>query len=81
MTWVSIVTDSGRETSLDVARNDLVAEVKAKIVYLFPFFRGQMLSLSYKGKEMADETTVVSNFFLLGDFTFLLGRLECWFCT
>lgn len=58
MVWVGIVTPNGLEGSVDIKRSDLVAEVKCQILKVFPFLKGQMLNLSYRGKELSDETTI-----------------------
>jgi len=59
MVLVSVVADSGAEAAVEVARDDLVAEVKARIVQrCFPAYAGQLLTLAYHGKEMADEKSI-----------------------
>ena len=60
MTLITIVTDSGLQTSINVSRVDLIAEVKALIVREFPFYQGLMLNLTLHGKELSDEKALVS---------------------
>jgi hypothetical protein len=53
-----VLSDSGAEGYVDAARNDLVAELKAKVVDVWPLLTGQLLSLTHRGREMADEASL-----------------------
>ena len=61
MTRISIVTDTGLTTSINVSRSDLIAKIKALIVKEFPFYNKLMLNLSLHGNELSDERALVSH--------------------
>jgi hypothetical protein len=53
------VTEDGREVSVLLSRNDLVAEVKARVVAQLGNLAGKLLQLTYRGKELSDDELVV----------------------
>mmetsp|Transcript_19877 Transcript_19877/g.35333 ORF Transcript_19877/g.35333 Transcript_19877/m.35333 type:complete len:400 (-) Transcript_19877:30-1229(-) len=59
MVMIGVMTAAGNQSSVEVARDDLIAEVKARIVdTCFPVLRGQMITVTYRGMELPDEKSM-----------------------
>jgi len=49
-------SENGQERTVDIEKNDLIAEIKFRIInHCFPLLNGQMITLSYRGQEMDDD--------------------------
>jgi len=56
---ITVENEDGSEGTIEVVQNDLVAEVKARILaHCFPLLQGRMVTLKYRGREMVDEKSV-----------------------